>query len=282
MLQSAIPRNGLRRASWSLAFLAAIVTQIATTAIPTSRAEGPKLPEKGGVFPDVTDVSDEAAGPLVDALEAAVKSRKVEELKTALAPMVKGKNEKFSESLKRLIVHDDQEVACLAVSALASQGDKTASTMISKYLTAKRTPEEKKGNFWMRGKVRAACIEALGRLGVTTLHDLIRTDADAIIGAEAEVTYAPEMLRACVRYFGLTKEKRAVGFLVEEFDMPESPEVVTGTTPPAEWWKARTESWRAAEKEIVWALKEITGLEHETGRRWKNWFKENAKKLGYK
>lgn len=246
-----------------------------------ARAEGSRAP-KGGVFPSVEEVTDEAAAPLVEALERAVESGGVEAMTRAITPMVTGRNEKFNDPLRPLLNHKEESVACLAASALASQGERGTATLLAKILKAKPSNEEKKNNCWSRGLLRAASIEAMGRLGVSSLYEDIRRHADAVVDTEVETPYAGEMLKSCVRYFGLTKEKRAVSFLIEQFDKPESPEVVTGTTPPAEWWKARQESWQVAEPEVAWALKEITGLEHETGRRWRNWFKENGKKLGLK
>ena len=34
--------------------------------------------------------------------------------------------------------------------------------------------------------------------------------------------------------------------------------------------------------DVIWALKEITGLEHENGRRWRKWFEEEGRKAGMK
>src|SRR5258706_471841 len=107
--------------------------------------------------------------------------------------------------------------------------------------------------------------------------------ADSLVGEpEARCRYAPKVARACVRYFGITKEKRSVSWLIDEVEKPNLRGAVLPSSPPADHWKYRQDIWGEIRYEVVWALKEITGKEMETETRWESWFNTEGKKAGYR
>jgi HEAT repeat protein len=227
----------------------------------------------------VADVqSEDEAKALLSALAKALESKDTGKAVDAVKPMVTKRHKSFVPELKKLLADRRYPVSSLAAEALGSQGDKTVASLLAKLVAL----EVRERGWILDYDVKAAAIESLGRLGVSAAYDAIRSLADEMLrdpGLKSKA--APPILRAVVRYFGLTKEKRAVSFLIDEVDQPEAG-TITGTTPPADYWKARVEIWQRIRPDVVWALKEITGKEFETGRRWKNWFDAEGKKEGMK
>ena len=246
---------------------------------PVARAEGPGKGEKGGVFPEVAEVTKEdEAKAMLEALVNSVTIGKEDKIVEAIRPMVTKRHKSFVSDLKKLVADRRDSVAAAAAEALGSQGDKTVAPVLSKALTL-----EEKGTAFPHAAVRAAAVEALGRLGVMGSFDAIMKMVEAAMkDPGAKDPGAPKILRAAVRYFGLTKEKRAVSALFHNVEDPKPENVSLGSNPPEDYWKGRHESWVAIRYEVVWALKEITGKEFETNRRWENWFNEEGKKQGMK
>jgi hypothetical protein len=270
---------------------AAVLAVLGAFVLPGLAAPGPALAlegpapskaQKGGQFPTVDAATDDEAKSLAAALEAALKTNDENTALGAVRPLVSRRHKSFLAILKPLISDSRVAVAALAAEALGSQGDPAAVPLLSRVLAEKPDKEEKKGGFLRRGAVKAAAIESLGRLGASGVHDAVRDLAEDAVGPGAQRLYAPAMLRAAVRYFGVTKEKRAVTFLIALVDEPVPADPNSGTNPPAEYWKARYDSWKPCLPEVVWALKEITGMEFESGRRWKAWYEEEGKKAGMK
>ncbi len=249
---------------------------------PPAVAENPLAPPKGGVFPEVKDASDDEAKAALAAVDKALKGSESEPAEKAVAALATLRHEDFVDRLKGLLGHKDERIAAAAAMALGSQGDKGAGAVLSRLVTEKWSRDEKKQGFRSRMLVRAAAVESMGRLGMSGAYDAVMEMAKGSVGGEAERSYALPALRATVRYFGLTKEKRAVTFLIDLVDLPEPKNVNDGNNPPAEYWKARVEVWRVVLPEISWALKEITGEEFENGRRWRNWYEDTGKKAGFK
>lgn len=242
-----------------------------------ARAEAPG---KGGVFPKVEEVQKEdEAKALVQALGAAVTVKDEGKIVEAVRPMVTKRHALFVPELKKLLADRRDAVAAAAAEALGSQGDAEAAGALLK-LAAN---EERERGFLRFGTAKAAAIESLGRLGVNKGFDVIRKTCDMLLmEKETRATYAKPILRAAIRYFGLTKEKKAVGILVSHFEEPAPDDPAAGSNPPEAYWKARHDIWVEIKPEVVWALKEITGKEMESGRRWKNWLEDEGKKEGMK
>jgi HEAT repeat protein len=263
------------------AALLALATLVPSS--PAAAAQGgaeAKTDTRGGVFPDPKEIPDEEAKGLVDALEKALEAKDEEKVKAALAPMVEKRNKAFLPELKKLLVDRRQAVAALAATAIGSQGDKGAGSLLVRVVSFES--RDKKG-VMQDPDLKAAAVESLGRLGIATAFKQVEELATAMTEEpEVRFSYAKTVARACVRYYGLTKEKRAVSWLIDETDRPNLDGPVLPTSPPADYWKARQEIWEVVRWEVVWALKEITGKEFETKRRWQEWFKEEGKKAGYK
>jgi hypothetical protein len=240
----------------------------------------PKAADKGGVFPVVEEVKKEdEARALVQALEAAVTGKEEEKIVAAVRPMVTKRHADFVPELKKLLNDKRDKVVAAAAEALGSQGNEEAAVPLLKLVSN----EERERGFLKYGHARAAAIEAVGRLGVNKAFDSVRKIQESLLNEkEAKATYTKPILRAAIRYFGLTKEKKAVGILVGHFDEPVPENPNSGSNPPEAYWKARHEIWQEIKAEVVWALKEITGKEMESGRRWKNWLDDEGKKEGMK
>jgi hypothetical protein len=252
---------------------------LAPSLAPGARAEGGKV-EKGGVFPEVAEASVEDAKKALEALKTAVESKDEKKIVAAVVPaMVDKRHADFVPELKKLVVDKRDEVGEAAARALGSQGDKSVATLLGKVLSA----DTRENGYLTDPGRKAAAIEALGRLGVAGAYDSVQKLAKGVTtDTECRTRYAPKIAKACTRYFGLTREKRAVSWLIDEVDKPELKGGITGSSPPAEYWKGRQEVWQEIKAEVVWALKEITGKEFESGNRWRNWFDTEGKKAGMK
>jgi len=269
---------------------ASVVVALVLTPGPASAlVEGPATggavggPEaKPGTFPAVEEVtSEDEAKALGQALDDALDSKEKEEepVVAAVKAMVPKRHKSFVAPLKKLLTDKRDAVAAAAAEALGSQGDKG----VAKFLVAQVTPDVRERGFLKRAEVKAAAIESLGRLGIGSATPPILKLAETMAREpDLRTGYAPHVIRAAVRYFGLVKEKTSVSYLIEWVDEQVPADVGSGTNPPAEYWKARTEVWTLIRGEVIWALKEITGKEMETGRRWKNWLDDEGKKQGMK
>jgi hypothetical protein len=240
----------------------------------------PAAEVKPGTFPSVTDVGseDEAKG-LLKALDDALETKDEGKVVEALRPFLTKKHKSFVPDLKKLVGDRRDEVAAAAAAALGSQGDRgVASTLVGVV-----RQEVRDRGFLQRTPVKAAAIESLGRLGVVAASDAVLEIGKAMIREpEVRTSYSGPLLRAVVRFLGAAKEKKGVSFLIENFDEPIPSDVNSGTNPPAEYWKGRHEGWLLVKDEVKWALKEITGKEMESGRRWRSWLDDEGKKLGMK
>lgn len=239
-------------------------------------------PAKGGVFPEPTDASDEEAKVLLGALKAAGAdgAKDAKKLVDAIAPMVTKRHKDFVPELKKLLADRRDPVSAEAAHALASQGDKSASPLLLKVLNAKTRDKE---GFLRDPETKAAAAEALGRLGEAKAAESVRELLNDLRGTkEVHARYARFVAKGCVRFFGLVKDKEAVSFLIDEVEQPAPKDPNSNTNPGADYWKARYDIWAEIRAEVVWALKEITGREFESNRRWENWFREEGRKAGFK
>jgi len=249
-----------------------------------ARAEGGAAAKgvKGGVFPEPTDASDEDAKKILADLKAALEKGDKDEKKTvdAVTPMVEKRHKDFPPELKKLLADKRDRVSAEAARALGSQGDKTAVPVLAKVLTAKTRDKE---GFLRDPDTKAAVAEALGRLGDLKSEPAVLELAKDIRGTK-EVTagYARRVARGCVRYFGLVKDRESVSYLIDEVDQPAPRDPNSNTNPGEEYWKNRFAIWTEIRPEVLWALKEITGKEFDSGRRWESWFKEEGRKAGMK
>jgi HEAT repeat protein len=264
----------------SAAVLTVAAALLAAPAIP-ARAEGPgATPAKGGVFHEVDEVrTDEEAKALLDALEKALDEKDEEKVVEALQPFFTKRHKDFPAELKKLLSDRRQPVAAAAAEALGSQADRSA---IGPLVGIVRADTKDKG-FYKDAVVKAAAIESLGRLGDAKSFKIVIDLAEANrIEPTVRGQHQKLIVRACVRYFGLTKAKGAVSYLIDEVDQPAPKDPNSGTNPAEDYWKARHDTWVVIRPDVIWALKEITGLEHENGRRWRKWFEEEGRKAGMK
>ena len=249
-----------------------------------ARAEGGMAGKavKGGVFPEATDASDEDAKMILADLKAAAGAVEKEEKKMidAVTPMVTRRHKDFVPELKKLLADRRDRVAAAAALALGSQGDKAVAPLLLKLLAAKSRDKE---GYLKDPDAKAAAVEALGRLGETKAEAAVLELANDMRGAkEVSAVYARRVVRSCVRFFGLMKDKEAVSYLIDEVEQPAPRDPNAATNPGAAYWKSRYDIWAEIRPEVVWALKEITGKEFDSARRWENWFKDEGRKAGFK
>ena len=266
--------------SRAAAVLSVAAVLLAAPALP-ARAEGPGAPPaKGGVFHEVAEVrTDEEAKTLLDALAKALDEKDEEKAVEALKPFFTKKHKDFPAELKKLLSDRRQPVAAAAAEALGSQGDKSAVGPLGSIVRA----DTKDKGFYKDAVVKSAAIEALGRLGDAKSFKIVIDIAEANrIEPTVRAQHQKLIVKACVRYFGLTKAKGSVSYLIDEVDQPAPKDPNSGTNPAEDYWKARHDTWVVIRPDVVWALKEITGLEHENGRRWRKWFEEEGRKAGMK
>lgn len=96
--------------------------------------------------------------------------------------------------------------------------------------------------------------------------------------------------RAAFRYFGQrkTKDLDIVLLIARHLHAPAPGYVDDPNNPPADYWRARFETWQRYNRDVVWALKEITGQtwkpgypdEGGEGEVARAWIMEHAEKLG--
>ncbi|HEU4396006.1 MAG TPA: HEAT repeat domain-containing protein [Planctomycetota bacterium] len=266
--------------SVAAAVLAAAAGVLAAPPAPV-RAEGPgTTPQKGGVFHEVVDCrDDEEAKSLLDALDTALETKDEEKVVEALKAFFTKRHKDFPGELKKLLADRRLPVAAAAAEALGSQGDKASIPLLARIAAA----DTKDKGFYKDALVKAAAVESLGRLGDAKSFKVIIDLAEANrIEPTVRGQHQKAIVKACVRYFGLTKAKGSVSYLIDEVDQPVPKDPNSGTNPGEEYWKARHDTWVVIRPDVIWALKEITGLEHENGRRWKKWFDEEGKKAGMK
>ena len=93
-------------------------------------------------------------------------------------------------------------------------------------------------------------------------------------------SWGKDLVRASVLYFGKTKYKPAVPYIVAEvLREPVPRDVNDPKNPPANYWEARHKIWNDAEGWARWALKEITGEQFRSVREWEAWVELNKKDL---
>jgi len=96
--------------------------------------------------------------------------------------------------------------------------------------------------------------------------------------------------RAAFRYFGhrKTKSLETVLLIAKHLHAPAPGFVDSPDNPPADYWRARFETWQRYNRDVVWALKQITGQtwrpgysdEDGEGEVARQWIVEHAEKLG--
>jgi HEAT repeat protein len=265
--------------------VAVVIGSVLAAASPRALAEGtaskPEAAPKGGVFPVVEEVAKpEDAKALLDAaVKGAAGKDEARALETVGALLTK-RHKSFVPELKKILADRRMKVAAAAAAALGSQGDKSVGPLLVRIVNMEVRGE--KGEM-KDGDLKAAAAESLGRLGVETAFEPVLRLAEKMRQEpDVQRSYAATVLRGCVRYFGLTKEKKSVGFLIEDVEQPAPSNPNSGTNPPESYWKARHDIWVGIRAEVAWALKEITGKEFGTLRRWRNWLDGDGKKEGMK
>lgn len=212
-----------------------------------------------------------------DLLKKAEAEKSDAHLIDALGRMMERKHADWVPVIRKNIEAADQDISSAAIRAAASHDLRDEEKRVRKILRAK--PKDK--NAKVPGKIAAACIDYLGRLGFGGEEEYVfEEQLRALIGDERRMKqpWSAEMVRACIHYLGKQKYKPCVPFMIDEMlgePHPENPN--DPKNPPASYWEARHKSWQESEGWVRWLLKEIAGQEYRTVREWQAWLKLNKK-----
>jgi len=236
-------------------------------------------PPTPAVIPANDDEKSKILAALAQAEAEKVPEKQDELLAAALEAMIERKSDEFVPAIRKALGSTDQMVLAAAVRSAASHELRDEEKRVRKILKTK--PKDKKGV--VPGRVAAACIDYLGRLEIAGEEEAVLKDhLIPFIGDERRMkqSWGRDLVRAAVLYFGRTKYKQAVPYLVAEVlrePIPKDPN--DPKNPPAAYWEARHKIWNDAEGWARWALKEITGQEFRSVREWEAWVDANKKAL---
>jgi hypothetical protein len=222
--------------------------------------------------PEVVAVDKEKAKELLDALEAAKKTKEREKILDALEPFVTMRNEKFIKPLDKLTKHKDASVRVLTVRALGSQAPAKKIVPILGNILLDRG-KRNKGT----PQVIAQAISSLRRLGCERKAVL-----DEISSRFQKPDHA-SIMRECARYFGDLRRKDKVKDLVYWVEAPQPADPNSDDNPPEDYWRGMWELWEAIYDHVLYALKKITGRDYTSHAEWRIWLRSaEAKALGIK
>lgn len=258
----------------ALAFLLLPAAGPSPSALPAAHAgsvaEEPPLPT-------VLPANDDEKLQIGDLLRKAEAEKADQPLIEALNRMIERKHADWAPVIRKSMEAVDQDISSAAIRAAASHDLRDEEKRVRKILRAK--PKDK--NAKVPGKIAAACIDYLGRLGIAGEEEYVFEEhLRPLIGDERRMKqdWGTEMVRACVYYVGKNKYKPAVPFLIQEMlDEPHPADPNDPKNPPASYWEARHKAWQASEGWVRWVLKEITAQEYRTVREWQAWLKMNKK-----
>jgi hypothetical protein len=165
-----------------------------------------------------------------------------------------------------MLARKEETVQIVAAQLCANfPGDKKVSSAVAKLFLHKPTREDKP-------QLASHLIETMGKLGYTKLWKEIESEFRSFRNKE--------IMRASVRYFGLTKEKRVAKMLCDHIDEPAPGNVNDPNNPPASYWKARWDAWSYMRDDVVIALREITGQTFDTSKQARDWIKDHGRRIG--
>lgn len=227
--------------------------------------------------PAVIPANDEEKARLADTAAKADAAKDDEALLKCLEEMLTRRNDAFVPTIRKALGSGEPAVQAAAVRAAASHELRDEEKRVRKILRAK-TKEK------IQGRVAAACIDYLGRLEIAGEEEAVLKDHLApFLSDERRIkqSWGPEMVRASIYYFGRTKWKPAVPYIVDEVLREPVPRLPPSDpkNPPASYWEARHKIWHDAEGWARWSLKEITGQEFRSAREWTAWVDANKKML---
>lgn len=229
-------------------------------------------------LPTVIPANDEEKKKTLDLAATSAAEGGIDALAAALVQMHERRCDEFVPLIRANLEHDDAKVQAAAVTAAAAHELKDVEKTVRKVLRAK----PKKGLQFAPGAVTAACIDYLGRLAITGEEEtVLKEHLRPTVGDERrlKLSAAKDIIRASVQYFGRTKWKPAVPYMIDELlgqPMPKDPN--DPKNPPAAYWELRTKHWYEYEGWTRWALKETTGQEYRSVREWQAWLKTQDKK----
>jgi hypothetical protein len=187
--------------------------------------------------------------------------------KKVVALRARKKNVRKQKYRLKMVFEFEQSVQIAAVTILSRHKDKDVGSALRKLFSNKQVQDDKQA-------LHAHVILAMGSIGYTKLWKEIESEFKRFRNKD--------VMKAAVRYFGMTKEKRVAKMLCAHIEEPMPGNVNSGTNPPASYWKVRWEAWNNMKDDVVWALEQITGETFTTNKQARDWVGDHANKHGYK
>ncbi|MEW6743264.1 MAG: HEAT repeat domain-containing protein [Planctomycetota bacterium] len=200
------------------------------------KEEGPKV------------LTTEEAQKLLDELRDDLASEDRSARLLALDKLAKVSHPLVTKALVKQLAHRQDIIRSEAARALGAQTDNAAREALVKAL---KHPQNRESSM-----VLESLVEALGRTGypATAYSELANLFNEADPGVRKAVAVA----------FGLQKEVRAFGILIEWIDEPIPKDPHAPENPPASWWRLRWQTWQTIRFAVQDALKAITGKTFKT------------------
>ncbi len=226
----------------------------------------PKPAAEAPAAPAVEVWDDKTARANVRAFAKVMKARPgMGERQRALAQLLGGSNPRLIKPLAEVVAKDASVVIRKqAVTLLANQPADKANGVIRRLLAD--------GDVTENPQVHAELIRALSRCGYEPKH-WDELDLDRAFGA-----YGPERVPVHEAILDLVvahEEKRALPLLLNNLDEPIPENVDDATNPPADYWKARWQSWAVWRGRVKDALFAVTGQRFSTADEAKAWLEKN-------
>jgi hypothetical protein len=177
------------------------------------------------------------------------------------------KNVRKQKRRLEMLFEFEQTVQITAVKVLSKYPDKEVQKAFRKAFANKQIRDDKP-------LLAAAVIEGMGTIGYTKCWSDIESEFKKFRNMH--------VMKAAVRYFGMTKEKRVAKMLCDHIEEPMPANVNSGSNPPSSYWKVRWEAWNNMKDDVVWALEQITGETFTTNKQARDWISDHAREHGYK
>jgi hypothetical protein len=263
-------RDYHRPSSPMLALLLAplLAWQDPTPPVPAGQPPAAGAPAAAAPAVPVVPIDDKAAKAAADALVKAFKgSPSMAEKNRALEELAGSSNRLLVRPLAQVVETDKSLVIRKrAAELIANQPGKETAGVLRKLMKNPKVAQHQ--------PVLAELVRSLAKAGYEPAHwaelaDLFEStfEPEAVPVQEAILTLAEQH-----------KEKQAIPLLLRHIDEPAPENPHAADNPPAEYWKARWESWKGWRTKVKDALFAITGQRFSTKAEAEAWLKKNPRK----
>jgi hypothetical protein len=211
-------------------------------------------------LPDAEPVSDEVAREAVRTFAGAYKDKDPNIRLSAVGALTRLRHADVAKALGRTLADSDPRVAEAGALRLGLQDRKTAAPMLRNHFAAMRPGAPV--------PVQVAVLASLRRLeSVPPFADLTSRFEGAPIEVQREI----------IRALAFHRDMKTVEWLAPHLDFPAPANKDDPLNPPAEYWKARVESWKFWIRDLHDVLVDLTGQDFEESAQVKEWRKKGGK-----